>query len=241
MQATVQNFHTAAQVLEHLTDNAARCTVLIVCAKREEFVDQVVPSLTGSLPLEVPASQDTVSDDELEARKLPHPLLSTALRLLAVTKDIKLVFCSTIGTLRTYLFNLALSEGQVATRLESSACSSFHPILVILDLVLLHHTTSEFSFSGLSRTFASAVEAAARNGMDLLLTECHDIHGLRNNGGSDIWDMDIPLLSGSAHFAEEDSGREVNVVHVKHVAERWFRFVEKPDDTDNEENEEMLV
>ena len=46
------------------------------------------------------------------------------------------------------------------------------PILAILNLVTIHRHTSEYSAQGLSRSFALAIEAAARNGLQLLLSEC---------------------------------------------------------------------
>jgi hypothetical protein len=148
------------------------------------------------------------------------------------------VYCPSIDILRAYLSSYA---APVVAPKSTSPVSSPKPLLAILDLVLLHHATSEFSVQGLMRTFASAVEAANRNSMDLLLCECKDTHDPTNpSRGPRLWDADVPLLSSSVRLGSDGSSFAGRMVNVRRVAGRWFSF-EKSRHREEPDDEEMLI
>src|SRR4051812_11599554 len=218
MRAAIADFEYATDFLEHLIDSHASPITLAICSSRDDFLAQITPAILTPRPQEIPQSQESFVDDEPRptSNPLPHRLLIPTLQLLARSRSIKLVYCPSIDILRAYLSSYAAS---VVAPGSTSPVSSPKPLLAILDLVLLHHATSEFSVQGLMRTFASAVEAANRNSMDLLLCECKDIHDPTNpSRGSRLWDMDVPLLSSSVRLGSGGSSFAGRMVNVRRVA-----------------------
>jgi hypothetical protein len=241
MKATITNFEYATDLLEHLIDSHASPTTLAICSTRKDFLAQIAPAILTPRPQEIPSSQESFIDDDPTPRSnpLPHRLLIPTLQLLARSRTIKLVYCPSIDTLRAYLSSYA---GPVVVPESTGSVSSPKPLLAILDLVLLHHATSEFSVQGLMRTFASAVEAANRNSMDLLLCECKDIHDPTNPGrGPRLWDTDVPLLSGSVRLGSGGSSFAGRMVSVRRVAGRWFSFEKSRRNREEPDDEEMFI
>ncbi|KGO65239.1 hypothetical protein PITC_072340 [Penicillium italicum] len=189
------------QLLEGNSD-----THLIVCATRSEFLVQ----LTAAIRLQR-ADPDTAAS---------HGLLTKTIGLLARSSKTRLAFCPSLESLRAYLAILGPAVG-VAT--EDGSLSHGRQLLVVLDMMALHVTTSEFSAQGLSRTLASAVEASSRVGMDLRLYECMNaLDPSSSVRGSKLWDTSIPLLNGSVRMRSDQSTWGGRGVTVKRVAERWF-------------------
>ena len=241
MKATITNLEYATDLLEHLIDNHARPATLAICSTRKDFLAQIAPVILTPRPQEIPPSQESFNNDDPtpKSNPLPHRLLIPTLQLLARSRTIKLVYCPSIDTLRAYLSSYA---APVVVPESTSSVSSPKPLLAILDLVLLHHATSEFSVQGLMRTFASAVEAANRNSMDLLLCECKDIHDRTNpSRGPRLWDMDVPLLSGSVRLGSGGSSFAGRMVTVRRVAGRWFSFEKSRRNREEPDDEEMLI
>jgi hypothetical protein len=239
MKAVITHFDFATHFLEHVVDRAARHTTLIVCSTREDFLDQITPTILAAQPQEIPPSQESLGHDEPISKPLPHRLLLPTLQLLARSRAIKLVYCPSIDTLRAYLSSYV---APTVAEESASATPSPKPLLAILDLVLLHHATSEFSVQGLMRTFASAVEAANRNAMDLALCECRDVHDPTNpNRGPRIWDADVQLLSGSVRLGSAGSNFVGRTVSVRRIAGRWFSFEQHRRNRLELDEEEMLI
>jgi hypothetical protein len=241
MKATITNFEYATDLLEHLIDNHVSPTTLAICSTRKDFLAQIAPVILTARPQEIPPSQESFNDDDPtpKSKPTPHRLLIPTLQLLARSRTIKLVYCPSIDTLRAHLSSYA---APVVVPESTSSISSPKPLLAILDLVLLHHATSEFSVQGLMRTFASAVEAANRNSMDLLLCECKDIHDPTNpSRGPRLWDMDVPLLSGSVRLGSGGSSFAGRMVTVRRVAGRWFSFEKSRRNREEPDDEEMLI
>ena len=237
MKAVITDFDYATDLLEHLVDKHTTLTTLIICSTRHGFLDQITPTILAPQPQEIPASQESLGDDDDEptSKPLPHRLLIPTLQLLARSRAIKLVYCPSIDTLRAYL------SSHVAPAAAPESTSST-PLLAILDLVLLHHGTSEFSVQGLMRTLAAAVEAASRNSMDVMLCECRDIHDPTNpERGARLWDTDMPLLSGSVRLGSAGSSFAGRMVSVRRVAGRWFTFERQRCNRPEFDNQEMLV
>jgi hypothetical protein len=241
MKATITNFEYATDLLEHLIDTHASPTTLAICSTRTDFLAQIAPAILTPRPQEIPQSQESFIDDDPTPKSNPllHRLLVPTLQLLARSRTIKLVYCPSIDTLRAYLSSYA---APVVAPESTSSISSPKPLLAILDLVLLHHATSEFSVQGLMRTFASAVEAAHRNSMDLMLCECKDTHDPTNpSRGPRLWDTDVPLLSGSVRLGSGGSSFAGRMVSVRRVAGRWFSFEKSRRNREEPDDEEMLI
>lgn len=239
MKAVITSFDYAADLLEHLVDRHTSNTTLIICSTRNDFLDQVTPTVLAQQLQEIPPSQESLGEDEPICEPHPHRLLIPTLQLLARAQTINLVYCPSIDTLRAYLSSYV---GPIVTRNSINPTSSPKPLLAILDLVLLHHATSEFSVQGLMRTFASAVEAAHRNSMDLTLCECKDIRDPTNpNRGSRIWDTDVQLLSGSVRLGSRGSGFAGRMVSVRRIAGRWFSFEQHGRNRRELDEEDMLI
>lgn len=182
-------------------------TRLIVCGTRTEFLVQLSAAIR---------TQST--DPNAETR---HDLLTKTIGLLANSSKIQLAFCSSLESLRAYLAVFTSVHG-ATKEVESMEKPQ---VLAILDLVALHATTTEFSAQGLSRTLATAVETAARAGMDLVLCECMNaVDPSSSDWGSRLWDTQVPLLNGSLRIRSEDGGWGGRGLPIKQVAERWFEF-----------------
>jgi hypothetical protein len=239
MKAVVTDFENATAFLQFLVDRPSSHTTVIICSTRENFLSQITPTVLAAQPQEIPPSQESLVEDEPTSKPLPHRFLVPTLQLLARSRAIKLLYCPSIDTLRACLSSYVAPD---AAEESAGLSSSPKSLLAILDLVLLHHATSEFSVQGLMRTFASAVEAANRNAMDLMLCECKDIHDPTNpNCGPRIWDTDVQLLSGSVRLGSGGSAFAGRMVSVRRIAGRWLSFEQQQRKKQELDDEEMLI
>lgn len=186
---------SAIDVLQHIFDNDASTTTLIVCSTRDHYLEQLHTSISNEMAA---TEQET------------HYLLAKSIGLLSTSSRVRLAFCPTLEHLRAYISVLR------SAKRPSFTVKSKKPLLAVLDPVSLHATTSEFSAQGLSRTFAATVETAAREDMDLVLSECQGSGDSIGNRRS-LWNAHVPILNGSVRM----EGRGVS---VRSVAERWFEF-----------------
>ncbi|KAE8133315.1 hypothetical protein BDV38DRAFT_186900 [Aspergillus pseudotamarii] len=195
-------------LIQYILDHDASRTVLIICSTRDAFLKQLL------------AITRAHSSDTAES----HPILTKTIGLLSDSNRIKVVYCPTLENLRAYLSVLPLS-GDLMQGPITEEQKTRKPLMAILDLVALHMQTSEFSAQGLSRTFANAVEAASREGMNLVLCECQDAANHNNNErGEMLWYTNVPLLNSSVRRGERAwLGRSVP---VNRVAQRWFELNE---------------
>jgi hypothetical protein len=234
MKSRVIRRDTALHILQEILKNETHSTTLIVCSNRWNSVEQLIPSLIQE-PATLNAAGDNIDENEFLANAHTHPLLVPTLQLIANSKRVKLVFCPSIDSLRAFM-----------STLTASVQAKSHPraSLVVVDLILLHHGTSEFSVQGLMRSLSSAVESAARSQMDLQLCECKDTFDLQNpDRGPKLWDAQAPLLSGSVKLRSEDAGWSRKMVSVRTIASRWFEFERQQERREHEpsQDEEMLV
>jgi hypothetical protein len=226
---------TLLELLRDMLSVQHGSNTLVVCSSKSQFWDQLTPLISGQQPVQEDPLADAPEDEQTSEGVQPHTLLDPTLELISTSKATKLAFCPTIDTLRAYLSSFAPADRDMS-----------HPrgSLLIMDLIFLHHATSEFSVQGLMRTLASAVEAAARNLMDLQLCECSDVRDLQNpHRGPRLWDTQIPLLSGSVRLRAEEAGWSGRIISVRSIVGRWFEFEkkERPQDEEINEDEEMLV
>ena len=207
-------------------------TTLIICASKPTFLEQIIPPLLeasveqsdGDNAMRVETLSTDIDAERPETGASHVSILKPILRSLAAAEKVRLVFCPTIAVLRGYLSAYNVSE--IAPK-ECPPPSKTQ--LVVLDVLALHHGTSEFSLQGLSRIFATAVSAAYNNGSDLKLVECKSIHDPTDpNRGSALWDTDIPLLNRSIKLGGEGTRWAGRLINVKKVAARWFVFEQQP-------------
>ncbi|KAF7513087.1 hypothetical protein GJ744_011353 [Endocarpon pusillum] len=235
MKRVVVHYDTAPELLEGRRRAQQGNTTLIICSSKKQFLQQLIPFLSVRQPTQAVACKEDTEAEDTHQNQRPHFLLDPTLQLMSISKATKLAFCPTINTLRAHLSSLTILD-----HTESAP----RPSLIIVDLILLHHATSEFSVQGLMRSLAAAVEAAARNKVDLQLCECRDVHDLENpDRGARLWDAQVPLLSGSVRLRDEDAGWSGRLVLVRAIVGRWFEF-EKTEEAKGDrvtEDEEMLV
>ena len=206
----------ALEFLQYILDSTSRSTILLICHERTFFLDQIYESVSAETEHNDDPAAIAINEDGGTATSTNHALLSRSLRTIAQSKRVQLVFCPRVDILRAFL----------SSRLTALASSrSDSSVLAVLDLVALHHDTTEFSVQGLSRTFALLVETAACNGLQILVNECKDAHDLGNvYRGLTLWEAQVPLLSGSVKLSGEGGRWAGRVISVKRVAGRWFVF-----------------
>lgn len=244
MNGTVTDFTFATDLLESLiNDESPQDTTLVICSTRKAFLHQIAPTLLTPQVQEIPASQESLEEGEGSPAPLqvPHRFLIQTLGLLASTQALKAAFCPTVKSLRAWLSTYTASA-QTFLTLDSNARRN----LIVVNSILLHRDTSEFSVQGLSRTLACMVEAAVRNRMKPRLVECKDFHDEHDLArGYTLWDVQVPLLSGSVRLGGDGANWAGRAISVKMITSRWFHFEEKTPEIAGEveevEDEEMLV
>lgn len=236
MKPVVLHHETVQEVLQDkLLSTRGITSTLVVCSPKKRFLAQLVPSLSARRPMQGAALEEERAETDGASESTPsHPILDPTLQLISRSKGIMLAFCLRIDTLRAFLSSFA-APGPSSPPPQGSS-------LLILDLVFLHHATSEFSAQGLMRSLASAVEAAARNHLDLQLCECRDIHDLQNpDRGPRLWDAQVPLLSGSVRLRGEEARWSERTVPARTIAGRWFDFRKKERATDEGANQDTRM
>lgn len=202
---TVASCNLVTDLLQQLLEKGTE-TNLVVCGTKSEFLIQLSAAIRAQR-----------ADPEATSR---HDLLTKTIGLLANSSRIRLTFCPSLESLRAYL--------AILPRRMNEKDSEDIPLLAILDMVALHVPTSEFAAQGLSRTFASAVEAAARANMSLMLCECTNaVNPASSDWGPRLWSTHIPLLNGSVRIRGEEGNWGGRGVGVDKVARRWFTFEEE--------------
>ncbi len=207
------------------TQSTSDSTILVVCWAHKIFFSQLLAQIlqddSDSDTQEVAMSGGREEEDrEVKSRRTDEPskhvFLTPTLKLLASSKHIEIIFCPTVPTLRARL---------ASSTATNDLYGSGTPRLVILDLLALHHGTSEFTLQGLSRTFASAVSAAHWTHSNLTLVECKDVKDPSNpHRGPRLWNQEIPLLSRSIKLGQEGAGWAGRSLTIRKIAGRWFTF-----------------
>ena len=220
---TVLSFQTIQELLEYLLQVEHISSTFLICSTRHDFLDQVNGSISecGTSPTEIsPQSFSSTGN---------HSLMNPILHRVMISKTIRLVFCPTVQHLRAYLEVHVHAAGDVGTAdspLPPSAPDGRSSLLLMLDIISLHRSTSEFAAQGVSRTLASAVEAAVRSRQRLVIVELGRTEVSDDEGGPrSIWDEELPLLRSTARSVGlEGSSWAGRTVSVARVVSRWFTF-----------------
>ncbi|KIW64310.1 hypothetical protein PV04_09254 [Phialophora macrospora] len=201
-------------------------TDLIICSAKEDFVSQVLAEIHQH------HLEDSDERDETVILASNHILLSRSLHVLRASQHINLIFCPTLTVLRGYLSGLVPNL---------TKCSPALGPVMIVNLLAMHHGTSEFTLQGLSQTFATAVSAARRTRRALKLVECKDITDLSNpHRGAALWQAEVQLLSAAIKIGEAGQNWGRRTISVMRIASRWFKVEERGQHSRVPE-EEMLV
>lgn len=209
LKRTATSCSLVTELLQRLLDRGAK-TRLIICSTKAEFLIQLACAIR--------------SQDEDSHAIHENDLLARTIGVLANSSNIQLGFCPSLESLRAYL-SVDHAHGTGRSYELKSARQPKEPLLVILDMVALHSTTTEFSAQGLSRTFAAAVEFAAESFTDLIIYECKNAMDLvSTNKGASLWDTKVPFLNGSVRLRSEQDKLGGRAVTVREIAQRWFEF-----------------
>ena len=240
-------------LVQHLLDSDSPSSVLVVCASKNNFVEQLhatcldsgVDNTNDEQPIDM---LDTEPNEPSEPE--PHPLLKQpTLHQLATSRKLKLVFCPELVHLRAYLSTLAIPPSSQPTT-ENNKRNT--PLLTVLNPIAQHRATSSFSAQGLNRTFALAVEAAHATNTQLLMVECPSFRHPHNHvehlgdagydfefetettaipppqpsgAAADLWDEEVSILNVTTKsFGAGGRGWVGRTVTVRRVVERWFVF-----------------
>lgn len=203
--------------LRHLIDHHAAPTSLVVCSSRDAFEQHLLYCLESSRSSKSVAPegvQDAKSGPEDQQRSSPLPsaisdeFLLPTLHNLSSTSTIRLVFCTSLESLRAYLSLLATSATDKPSTPSDSvpgqpkSNDDAYPALALLNPVALHKETTSHSAQGLSRTLAIAVEAAAHRRQRLLIAECPVPYHLRERRHTDWADE----VDGQEFGTEDNDG-----------------------------------
>ena len=274
LQATVIHPIEVANFVQFILEHHLAPSTLIICSSQASFLHQLSASIdhqsrkrraeeNGEGPTS--SSQDTQRPAEPPTRRPftpEHPLLVPTLHQLSCSTTLKLAFCPSLESLRAYLCVYNLREPSPLGNPKLSGNATYvlggctvhrQPLLALLNQINLHRNTSSFSAQGLSRTLASAVEAAHRSSQRLVLAECPSpVQIPPVVGGFTISDderemvqieeaeeraeVEDPLEEQVAilnvttrSFGAGERGWAGRTVKVRTVVERWCRVEMPPD------------
>ncbi|MCJ1435571.1 hypothetical protein MMC27_004945 [Xylographa pallens] len=223
--STVVTSVSLVSFLDLIIHSHAPPSTLVVCSTREDFLQMLLSAcqLSGSV---VPLTSENGGNHVSKSS-----LLTPTIHLLAISRTINLTFVPTLTSLRAYFAVYEPPVEPTGLGVTYSKPRKRIPILGILNMLDVHRGTSDFSAQGISRTFASAVDAAARSNMQLLVTELPRSEALDNEGDAEIrysegepWSEQIPLLCGSLRFGEGQKIWAGRTVEICQVVARWCRF-----------------
>ena len=207
---------------------------LVICSTQDQFLQDLLSECQTE-----EATMRASGDASLSHEQ--HPLLVPTIHLLATSRNIKVIFAPTLPHLRAYLAIHEASENLEDVKIAYEKPGTTPQFLAILNALQLHQLSGELSAQGLSRTFAAAVDAAARTKVQLIIADVRsqedtDLDGMEteNHGPpNDPWSQQVPLLNGSVRFGSNQRLWAGRTVEARQVARRWSRFI-KIDQIDGE-------
>lgn len=170
----------------HMLEHASAQIVLIVCTDRSSFVQHLKKSVLNH---HRHAFDSHHAEAEIDAEGIDttpsHPLLERTLRLLAISRKVKLVFCPSVLAFHAYVTTLPLKP-------QPGNVSGQVPTLLVLNLVRMHRTTASYSAQGLGKALAVIVETAWQMKHRLVFFEypeaVGDASGRSHNDYEDLFD-----------------------------------------------------
>jgi len=253
LQPTVLRPIELASFIQRLLEHHAPPTNLIICSTEDAFLGQ----LNASTEYEIQQERQEAANEGLEPERVQriasrsHPLAIATIHQISTSRTITVTFCSTLPQLQAYLAVHGVLKSSDLGRDDTGIQSTGFPTLALLNPLQLHRDTSSFSAQGLSRTFASAVEAAVRAGQKLLIVECpstvprtvvettehedsgDDDQGMLDAGTGheesgetrDPWEQQVAILNVTTKsFGAGERGWVGRTVKIRRVVERWCVF-----------------
>jgi hypothetical protein len=235
-----------AAFIQYLLARHAPPTHLIICSSQEVFLAQLQASIAHTKDLERAEAEERGQSSDKVSRSVSraHDLLIPTIHQLSTSRTIAVTFCATLAQLQAYLgiYGVKKTTEPVHKRLET--LGECVPTLALVNPLAIHKETSSFSAQGLSRTFASAVEAATRSEQKLIIVECPSRvpraptdadeddeivpvgGGLAHlNDGVEPWDQQVPILNVTTKsFGAGERGWVGRTVLARRIVERWCVF-----------------
>jgi hypothetical protein len=252
-QPTVLHPIELASFIQRLLEHHAPPTNLIICSTEDAFLWQ----LNASTEYEIEQERQEAANEGLEPERVQriasrsHPLAIATIHQISTSRTITVTFCSTLPQLQAYLAVHGVQKTAHLGRDDTGIQRTGLPTLALLNPLQLHRGTSSFSAQGLSRTFASSVEAAVRAGQKLLIVECpsrvpetvvetteHEDFGDDDQGMLDAgvghdesgetrdpWEQQVAILNVTTKsFGAGERGWVGRTVKIRRVVERWCVF-----------------
>jgi len=168
---TVYNSAPLIDFIHFVTQHAPAGAILVICSTKQSFLLQLQTSIVDKCH----ASHQNESTSEGEYPSLTgptdHPLFAQTLRLLAISRRIRLLFCPSVAAFYAQIATLSLKD-------FSSETQAGTPMLAILNVVRMHRRTASYSAQGLGKAIAGAVEAAWQMKHRLVLFEYPESNGV---------------------------------------------------------------
>lgn len=244
LQPTALTSTTLPSFLQNILDNHTTPTNLIVGSSESVFVQELHASTEVEKAQQAHEAEaeglSPANADRIASRT--HPLAIPTIHQIFISRTVNVTFCETVAQLQAQLAVYGIRKadhGQDSSEREGRDV----PTLALLNAIHLHRGTSSFSAQGLSRTLASAVEAALRSRQNLVLVE-YPSHGplladedidagerdeemldTTEDRTEDIWEEQLAILNvATKSFGAGERGWVGRTVKVKRVVERWCVF-----------------
>lgn len=224
-QPTVLASCNLTSFVEYILEFHGSPSTLLVCSTRDEFLQETLEACRDGPEEHWPHHI---------ASTVKPPLLRPTIHLLATSRTVSIAFAPSLAHLRAYLAVYISAKAPGDSAITYDRPGNRTPLLAILNNLRLHKSSGEFSAQGISRTVATAIEAAARNDMLLLIAECSvndqdemiegQIQG--HELSCDPWTEQVPLLNGSIRFGSDQRAWAGRTVELRQVLGRWCQFME---------------
>ena len=209
------------------------CTV-VIADDVTSFIDDVLRRDAVSSTIVVCSSREDLLQALLQNSASPHAsgndALEPTIQLIRRASSINMVFCPTMHHARAYLSTWTTSSGQTSTESDGDS-SRIHTtqsgVLGLLNSVHVHRNTADYSAQAISRTLATAVEAATSKHFKLIIGECSYLGqgGLDEAHTVDIWEEKVPILSRNLKaLAVGDGAWMTSTVSIRSIVSRWCEF-----------------
>ncbi|KAI9679334.1 MAG: hypothetical protein M1817_005354 [Caeruleum heppii] len=221
--ATVLECHLPTEFLDYILKHYATPTTVVVCSTREAFLEQLHLALRREVSDVVEPGTSPISHGVEQSKE--HPLLRSTIHQIGLTRGIRLAFCPSLQHLRAYLSVYQSSEShEKDSPLQGGPKTS---ILGLLNPISIHRHTPELSAQGISRTLATAVDAAVRAGMQIVMAEYEELseEGEATDYLGNTWDEEVPLLNGTVRgYGTDERAWMGRTVSLRRIAMRWCSF-----------------
>lgn len=233
-----------SELVTYLLTFESRPITLIACQPRDRFLQSLLQSIPIASPTLQPQPQR--NDNETEPEEiLPrnpftrHQLLIPTIHQILTSRNINLIFVHSLSHLRAYLAVFHPSKRK-DTHPRQSLNGGKH-LLVIYGILELHRDTTEWSAQGLGQTLAGVVETSYHDDLSVELVEERtqqqrnedaefeelskkELRKARRQEALQIWDEEVPVLSGGSSKKVAEGGWSGRKVEVGRILRRWFRF-----------------